>query len=175
MSAMYLLPVWVVMLEATFIATAQPMPNPFAKPLPPVQKENPADLFWILGIITVLLLLVFNSLNASTDPTSTRPLVPIPTLTPSQALMATPGPVSLKACVTNSAIKIRRGPGTDFEVMGRLVSGTCMQVLGRNQDASWVYMVTQDNTNGWVAAWLLTIEGDVTRVSVRSASNDLEQ
>lgn len=153
----------------------QPMRNPFARPIPPPHKDNLASLFGILGTITVLLLLVFNWLNTSAAPTSTRMLVPIPTLTPSHALTVPPESVSLKACVTHSDIRIRQGPGTDFEVMGGLVSGTCMQILGRNQDASWVYMVTEDNTNGWVAAWLLTIEGDVNRVSVRSASNDLEQ
>jgi len=150
----------------------QPMRNPFAKPITPPHKDNLASLFGILGTITVLLLLVFNFLNTSAAPTSTRMLVPIPTLTTSPALMAAPEPVNLKACVTTSAIRIRQGPGTDFEVMGGLVPGTCMQILGRNQDASWVYMVTEGNEAGWVAAWLLTIEGDITRVSLRSASND---
>ena len=153
----------------------QPMRNPFAKPITPPHKDNLASLFGILGTITVLLLVVFNWLNTSAAPISTRMLVPIPTLTPSQALTATPEAVSLKACVANSAIRIRQGPGIDFEVMGGLDSGTCMQILGRNQDASWVYMVTEENKAGWVAAWLLTIEGDVKRVSVRSALNDLEQ
>ena len=150
----------------------QPMRNPFAKPVPPAHKDNLASLFGILGTITVLLLLVFNFLNTFTAPTSTRALVPIPTLTPSHTLPATPGLVSLKGCVTNSDIRIRQGPGTDFEVMGGLVSGTCMQILGRNQDASWVYIVTEENEAGWVAAWLLTIDGDVNGVAVRSASND---
>lgn len=153
----------------------QPMRNPFAKPITPPHKDNLASLFGILGTITVLLLVVFNWLNTSAAPISTRLLVPIPTLTPGQALTATPEAVSLKACVASSAIRIRQGPGIDFEVMGGLDSSTCMQILGRNQDASWVYMVTEENKAGWVAAWLLTIEGDVTRVSVRSVLNDLEQ
>ena len=150
----------------------QTMRNPFAKPITPPHKDNLVSLFGILGTITVLLLLVFNFLNTSAAPTSAGILVPIPTLTTSPALMAAPEPVSLKACVTNSEINIRKGPGTDFEVMGGLVPGTCMQILGRNQDASWVYMVTEGNEAGWVAAWLLTIEGDITRVSLRSASNE---
>jgi uncharacterized protein YgiM (DUF1202 family) len=150
----------------------QTMRNPFAKPITPPHKDNLVSLFGILGTITVLLLLVFYFLNTSAAPTSTRMLVPIPTLTTSPVLMAAPEPVSLKACVTNSEINIRKGPGTDFEVMGGLVPGTCMQILGRNQDASWVYMVTEGNEAGWVAAWLLTIEGEITRVSVRSASNE---
>ena len=150
----------------------QPMRNPFAKPVPPAHKDNLASLFGILGTITVLLLLVFNFLNTFKAPTSTRALVPIPTLTPGHTLPATPGPGSLMGCVTDSAIRIRHGPGTDFEVMGGLVAGTCMQILGRNQDASWVYIVTEENEAGWVAAWLLTIDGDITSVSLRSASND---
>ena len=150
----------------------QTMRNPFAKPITPPHKDNLVSLFGILGTITVLLLLVFNFLNTSAAPTSTRMLIPIPTLTTSPALMAAPEPESIKACVTNSEINIRKGPGTDFEVMGGLVPGTCMQILGRNQDASWVYMVTEGNEAGWVAAWLLTIEGDITRVSLRSASNE---
>ena len=153
----------------------QPMRNPFAKPVPPAHKDNIASLFGILGTITVLLLLVFNFLNTFRDPTSTRALVPLPTLTPSHALTVSPESVSLKACVNTSEINIRKGPGTDFEVMGGLDFGTCMQILGRNQDASWVYIVTEGNEAGWVAAWLLTIEGDVNGVSVRSASNELEQ
>ena len=112
----------------------QPMRNPFAKPVPPAHKDNLASLFGILGTITVLLLLVFNFLNTFTAPNSTRALVPIPTLTPGHTLPATPGLISLKGCVTDSAVRIRQGPGTDFEVMGGLVSGTCMQILGRNQD-----------------------------------------
>lgn len=153
----------------------QSMHNPFAKPITPPHKDNIASLFGILGTITVLLLLVFNWLNTSAAPSSTGMLVPIATLTPSPALMAAPESVSLKACVTTSEVNIRKGPGTDFKVMGGLDFGTCMQILGRNQDASWVYMVSEGNEAGWVAAWLLTIEGDVNGVSVRSASNELEQ
>ena len=152
-----------------------PMRNPFARPITPPHKDNLASLFGILGTITVLLLLVFNFLNTFRAPTSTRALIPIPTLTPGHTLPATPGLVSLKGCVTDSAIRIRQGPGTDFEVMGGLASGTCMQILGRNQDSSWVYIATEENKAGWVAAWLLTIEGDVNGVAVRSASNDPEQ
>ena len=150
----------------------QPMRNPFAKPVKPAHKDNLASLFGILGTLTVVLLVVFNFLNTFTTPTSTRALVPIATLTPGHTLPATPGLVSLKGCVTDSAIRIRHGPGTDFEVVGGLVSDACIQILGRNQDASWVYIVTEENEAGWVAAWLLTIDGDVNGVAVRSASND---
>ena len=151
-----------------------PMRNPFARPITPPHKDNLASLFGILGTLTLFLIMIFNLLNNRAAPASVQMLVLTPTGTTSPALMAS-DLLTLKACVTTSEINIRKGPGTDFEVMGGLDFGTCMQILGRNQDASWVYMVTEDNTSGWVAAWLLTIEGDVNGVSERSATNDLEQ
>ena len=77
-------------------------------------------------------------------------------------------PISLHACVSNSTIRVRRGPGTQYEVIGGLVSGTCMSILGRNEDLSWVYISTGDLT-GWVAASLLTIDGNLSIVSVSNA------
>lgn len=45
-----------------------------------------------------------------------------------------------------------------------------MWVLARNEESNWVYIVTENDKSGWVAAWLLTIDGDVTRLSVREGS-----
>jgi hypothetical protein len=159
---------------ASAVTTANPIPAPVAKPvLPLAQKNNSARnaLFWIIGIMTFLFL-ALNSSNTSTVPAPTpiRTRTPIPTRTPNPAVTATPKPISLKACVTNSTIRIRRGPGTDFEAIGGLVSGTCMQILGRNQDSSWVYMLTEDSARGWVAASLLTIDGNVNRAPIKSDS-----
>ena len=151
-----------------------PMRNPFARPITPPHKDNLASLFGILGTLTLLLIMIFNLLNNRAAPASVQMLVLTPTVTTSPALVAA-DILTLKACVTTSEIRIRQGPGTDSEVTGGLVPGTCLRILGRNQDASWVYIVTEDNTNGWVAAWLLTIEGDLNRVSVRSASSELAQ
>ena len=148
-----------------------PMRNPFARPITPPHKDNLASLFGILGTLTLLLIMIFNLLNNRAAPASPHMLVLTPTVTTSPALMAA-DPLTLKACVTTSEIRIRQGPGTDFEVIGGLVSGACIQILGRNQDASWVYIVTEENEAGWVAAWLLTIDGDITRVPLRSASNN---
>jgi hypothetical protein len=121
---------------------------------------------------SILVLLLVSA--CSTVPTSTpRPTkvpstkTPVPRSTPTQSL------ISLRACVTDSTIRIRKGPGTEYEAIAGMVSGTCMSILGRNEDSNWVYMVSQDNKRGWVAAWLLTIEGDLSRVSVKSDSEAL--
>jgi uncharacterized protein YraI len=110
----------------------------------------------------------------STAPTSTaRPTKVLPTKTSRPTSTPTRKPVTLTACVTNSTIRIRKGPGTDYEVIGGLVSGTCMSIKGRNRDSSWVYMVSEDGKTGWVAASLLTIEGNLSRVSLKSNTVDL--
>jgi 3',5'-cyclic AMP phosphodiesterase CpdA len=45
--------------------------------------------------------------------------------------------------------------------------------VARNADSSWVYIWTDDNRFGWVAASLLTIEGDLERVSLQSSADAL--
>lgn len=70
------------------------------------------------------------------------------------------------ACV-NDTTRIRRGPGTNYETTGGLMTGTCLTILGRNEDASWMYMVSDDDQTGWVARSILADSVDLSRVSVR--------
>lgn len=117
-----------------------------------------------LGILLALLSACVSTPTSTPRPTitATKTLPPSPT--------RTPRPTFLNACVTNATIRIRGGPGTQYEVIGGLASGTCLSVIGRNHDSTWVYIRADDNKTGWVAAWLLTIDGDINRLSVRSVS-----
>lgn len=124
--------------------------------------------------MSVVFLLSACSTPAISTPTSTpKPTKVLPTKTPLPRLTPTQKTISLHACVTNSTTRIRRGPSTDFEVIGGMVSGTCMSILGRNQESDWVYVVSEDSKTGWVAASLLTIDGDLQQVSVQSSSEAL--
>jgi uncharacterized protein YgiM (DUF1202 family) len=128
-------------------------------------------LLWVTagGLILLAVFYAPSGLSATTatltrTPNPTRPSTRVvPTLTRA--------PVTLNACVTNATIRIRKGPGTEFEVMGGLTSGTCVTVTGRNKDASWLYIVTDDKITGWVAASLMTVEGAVNRLTVQVASD----
>jgi hypothetical protein len=51
-----------------------------------------------------------------------------------------------------------------------LVSGVCFTILGRNEEASWVYIVSDDDQTGWMAASLLNGTRNLSRVSVRDHS-----
>ncbi len=130
-------------------------------------------VFSVIGVLILIAVVSSLSSGSSSVPTPTPkrvPLLPTHTITPPHVATPTLGSISLNACVKSGSIRIRRGPGTQYEAFDGLASGNCMSILGRNQDSSWVYMTSEDNKTGWVAARLLTIEGDINKVSVQSGS-----
>ena len=76
-------------------------------------------------------------------------------------------PVTILACIEEAA-RISRGPGTHYETVGGLPSGTCLTILGRNEEASWVFIVSDDDLTGWMPATALKDVGNISRVSVRN-------
>ena len=100
-----------------------------------------------------------------------------PARTPTSNGMLIPGlvatrtqePMTLPACVTDTT-RIRRGPGTQYETTGGLLLGTCLTVLGRNDVASWAYIISEDHQTGWVDVSLLNDTWGIDRVSVRDDS-----
>jgi hypothetical protein len=75
-------------------------------------------------------------------------------------------PHALSACVRDIT-NIRRGPGTGYETIGGLLTGACLTILGRNEEASWVFIVSDEDQSGWVAVSALDRVGDLSRVSIR--------
>ncbi|MCI0560912.1 MAG: SH3 domain-containing protein, partial [Nitrososphaera sp.] len=100
---------------------------------------------------------------------STPTLISDGMLTAGPVPTRTQEPITLSACVTDTT-RIRRGPATQYETTGGLLLGTCLTILGRNEDSSWVYIVSEDHQTGWVDASLLMDAGGVNRVSVRDDS-----
>ena len=90
-------------------------------------------------------------------------------LTALPAATRTEEPIALRACVTDT-VRIRRGPGTQYETIGGLRLGTCLTILGRNDIANWVYIVSDDYQTGWVNVSLLNDAAGIDRVSVRDDS-----
>jgi hypothetical protein len=120
---------------------------------------------WVLhlGVYALLLAACTRNISAPTA-VATEKLFLTRTPVPTDSIK-----MELNACVaTDEAIRIREGPDTDYEVIGGLAPGACITILERNADSSWVYIETADNFTGWVAAWLLTVEGDLSQVSVQS-------
>ena len=129
-----------------------------------------AQLVWsaLLWIVVGFVIIFVGSFLSS----SSSLFFPAPTPTPTDTLLADPiptrtlEPVTRRTCV-NDRTHIRRGPGTHYETTGGLLAGTCLTILGRNKEASWVYMVSDDHVPGWVAVSALRDAGDLSQVSIR--------
>jgi hypothetical protein len=146
--------------------------GPPTKPIVTTDNSGSASILLAGGLILVAVILyrsnstMVQKWTRFTKPAFTETTTALPLPTSTQTFM------SLKACVAHASIRIRRGPGTQYETIGGLVSGTCMWVLARNEESNWVYILTENDKSGWVAAWLLTIDGDVNNLSVREGSDD---
>jgi hypothetical protein len=119
-------------------------------------------VLFLIGLVSYLFL--SRSFLASTLNPASAGNTKTPPPTPTRVQEAE----TLYACVEDNT-HIRRGPSTQSETIGGLLTGTCLTILGRTEDASWVYMVSDDYQAGWVAASLLPDAGDLEKVSVRDS------
>jgi uncharacterized protein YraI len=88
---------------------------------------------------------------------------PAPTPT-SPTPTAPANPTGVTATALDYA-RMRSGPGTTFPQVGTIPYNTTVNVLGRNSASDWLY-VDYIGQQGWVAAWLFTVQGDLNSVPV---------
>lgn len=79
-----------------------------------------------------------------------------------------PAPPELFATVSVSGtVNIRSGPGTSYNVVDVVASGTALVANGRNDSADWLRVTLPDTeASGWVAASLLRPDGDTDSLAV---------
>ncbi|MEZ4870303.1 MAG: SH3 domain-containing protein [Caldilineaceae bacterium] len=84
-----------------------------------------------------------------------------PTATPTPA--STPTPEPLTAVVNVARLNVRQGPGTEFTVIGTVVSGEILRVISRNPNGDWWYIccVSNSTAQGWVSAQFVTANFDL--------------
>lgn len=94
---------------------------------------------------------------------------PLPTATPARWPTVTRAPLPTRTVSTGVTVKasgivnLRGGPGTNYPVVGTLAAGQVVRAEARNGD--WLYL---GNTR-WVAAWVVTVTGNVTSLPTRTA------
>lgn len=72
-------------------------------------------------------------------------------------------------------VNVRSGPGTYYEIVGRLTAGDDVLVDGRAEsDAMWLHIVMSDGHLGWVSAFVLLLEGDVMTLPVFTDGTSIE-
>lgn len=60
--------------------------------------------------------------------------------------------------VTGSVVNLRTGPGTNYPIVTKVNRGTVLTV--QDQAFGWYQVVTNDNTTGWIASWLVSANGN---------------
>ncbi|MEX1019864.1 MAG: SH3 domain-containing protein [Litorilinea sp.] len=66
-----------------------------------------------------------------------------------------PAPAPVAEIVVNSAMNVRGGPGTNYNVIGAANAGQSFPVTGRNADNSW-WQINYNGQAGWVFADLVS-------------------
>ena len=136
------------------------------RPLPSAPRLPRIAFVWLTGAVVLIGFGTFLFFSLS-SPAAAQTPEPIATdgMAPNRLREA----VTLHTCVADTS-HIRRRPGTQAETIGGLLTGTCLTILGRTQDASWVYIASDDQQTGWISATLVTDAGDINKVSVRDDS-----
>ena len=110
--------------------------------------------------------------QAATPTPSPTPVTPTPTLTPATptvALTVTPvvsGPVA----TANYPVKVRRGPGEEYEEVDLFLTGQMGRVVARYDDTpigTWYLLQRIDvGKDGWVWSGAVTLAGDPALIPV---------
>lgn len=63
---------------------------------------------------------------------------------------------------------VRAGPGDRYPFLGTLRSGAPVEIVGRNEEGTWVQIVFPPNSlqRGWIAVGAAEIQGDLTSVAI---------
>jgi uncharacterized protein YraI len=86
------------------------------------------------------------------------------TVTPA-AEPPTATPNTVARLTATQTVNVRRGPGTNYPVIGRLDAGQAYPVTGKNARGDW-YQFDLNGQPGWVIANLVSISSDPTAIQV---------
>lgn len=92
-------------------------------------------------------------------PTNTLPPTATPAI-PTQTATPTPTPtVLVRGAVNNrnTSVRLRAGPGTEYETLRVVPSGALLFVIGISSDLLWYNVVLEDGTEGWILGELVTV------------------
>ncbi len=84
---------------------------------------------------------------------------------PTPTLAATATPQGVVATITRTIQNVREGPGTLYPIIGQLEEGTQVQVIGANNDFSWI-VISFRGAQGWLSRPILDIFGDLNTLPI---------
>ena len=109
-----------------------------------------------------------NVAKPSGTPTAEQVSIPTATATVTRQPTATatkqPTSVPTPQYYVNSGANLRRGPGTNFEIVGGQAQGDVLSPIARTKDGEWI----QIDQNTWI--WAGLIEGDIEILPISDTS-----
>jgi len=97
--------------------------------------------------------------------------MPSPTVPPEATAAPTPVPtvtVPIASRTTGGGLRMRSGPGTDYEVLTFLAEGQEVNVLGRDETGEWLKISLDSGEEGWVAAEFVDVDVSVETLPIVS-------
>jgi uncharacterized protein YgiM (DUF1202 family) len=122
--------------------------------VPTVPTNTLAPLLTMTPRFTATPIPTSTLIPTNTLPPTDTPFVPTATATP------TPAPtVAVRGVVNNRSanVRLRVGPGTDYEPLRTVQSGTPLIVIGVSSDLLWYNVLLEDGTEGWMLGELVSV------------------
>ena len=135
--------------------------QPTATPMPPTKTPKPTFTFTPNVTPTPLVIPTATPLPATATPRATATPVQ-PTATP---VPPSPTPLPAPKLTANQSVNVRRGPGTNYAIVGSLDAGQSFDVIGKNPAGDWYQFSFQGQT-AWVNSGFVGISGDSSKVLV---------
>jgi hypothetical protein len=111
----------------------------------------------------------YNDAGRVSDPaTITVNVIEEVTITPSPWASVTLPPGAPWAAITAGVLNVRRGPGTNYPVIGQLQQNDVVEIAGKNADSSWLQIVYPTGTigRGWISASYAQVRGSPVSIPV---------
>lgn len=72
------------------------------------------------------------------------------------------------AAITARVLNVRKGPGTNYPVIGQLQQNDVVEIVGKNADSSWLQIVYPTGTigRGWISASYAQVRGSPASIPV---------
>ncbi|MBN1120482.1 MAG: SH3 domain-containing protein [Anaerolineae bacterium] len=89
---------------------------------------------------------------------------------PTAGVLAAPDNQGTVTVTATDYVKMRSGPGVEYEQIGQLPIGETVPLIGKSIDGTW-YFFEYNGTSGWGSYVYLQVNGDINSVPIISAAN----
>lgn len=106
------------------------------------------SFFITMALLVFITLLTQQNVSTITPTPTKKPFLPTKIIPTSAPIRLTVTPVTEFGFCPKQNIRVRAGPGTEYNMLDGLATNECYGVVGRNVSGTWLYI----GNGGWVSA-----------------------